>query len=275
MDLSKNNKILSVIIPSYNPGAYIYDCLNSILEQNILQTSIEIIVVLNGTKEPYYSNLVNFSKSYSHIRILYNPVKGVSRARNMGLEFSSGTHVLFVDDDDFISEGYLKEVIKQVKKNPNAVVFTNFLKFYKNGDIGNDYLTNTYNQLINDNKLSINKCRKLLSSSCGKAIPLNVINNIRFDNSIKISEDALFMFEISKNYKSLILCGTSIAYYRRVRDSSASRKRSSLMEKVKVYSISSISFTRIYLSSPLKYNLMFYLSRLLAASKFFLLTLKK
>ena len=50
---------VSVIIPSFRPGAYVIECLDSIINQTLRRDDYEVIIVLNGEKEPYLSMLNN------------------------------------------------------------------------------------------------------------------------------------------------------------------------------------------------------------------------
>lgn len=47
---------VSVIIPSYRPGNYVYECLDSLMNQSLDALRFEVIVVLNGTRDPYGSS---------------------------------------------------------------------------------------------------------------------------------------------------------------------------------------------------------------------------
>ena len=51
---------ISVIIPMYKPDYYIWECLDSLKNQTISQNEFEILIILNGEKEPYYSQINNW-----------------------------------------------------------------------------------------------------------------------------------------------------------------------------------------------------------------------
>ena len=57
---------ISVIIPTYKPEKYIYDCLKSLEEQTISKDFFEVIIVLNGDKQPYYDDIY---EHISHIKM--------------------------------------------------------------------------------------------------------------------------------------------------------------------------------------------------------------
>ena len=110
---------VSVIIPTYKPQAYIWECLDSIKNQTFPKEDFEVILVLNGCNEPYYSqikeyidnNLVDYN-----VNFIQTDQGGVSNARNIALDAAKGEYVTFIDDDDYISPKYLEELYKAVRR---------------------------------------------------------------------------------------------------------------------------------------------------------------
>ena len=103
----------TIIIPTYQPGEYIYECLGSITKQTLPAADFETIIILNGPKEPYYTQIKEYVDKYdSHnFTFIYTNVPGVSNARNVGLDNAKGEYITFVDDDDIISSEYLEELL--------------------------------------------------------------------------------------------------------------------------------------------------------------------
>lgn len=95
--------LLSIIIPMYNSERYIVRCIESLRRLKIRK---EVIVVDDGSSDGSYDIARKFA-SNGEIKLLHYENKGVSEARNLGLERCSGDVVVFVDSDDFIiSEGF-------------------------------------------------------------------------------------------------------------------------------------------------------------------------
>ncbi|QUY36566.1 glycosyltransferase family 2 protein [Acinetobacter junii] len=261
---------IDVIIPTYQPGTYLIETLQSIQKQKIPFNNFKVTVVLNGCKEPYYSDvkkiLSQFSFNYSFI---YTEKKGVSNARNLGLESTSSPYILFLDDDDLLSENYLDEML--FSACGEGIVTSNVFGFKESKDVLiDDYLSFKYKF----KSKNIIKYRRYLSNSCSKLIPRNVIDVNRFDLKLDKSEDALFMFEISKNIKSITSTSIEVIYYRRLRPNSASRKQVKMTQEILNGFKIMWSFTLVYFKSPLQYNFLLYLTRLLAVIKRLGLTFK-
>lgn len=117
---------ISVIIPTFKPQDYIYTCLDSLVRQTLDKRKWEIILVINGIKEPYYSDICQkYAAILSNLKIFYCDTANVSVARNIGLDNSAGEFLTFIDDDDFVSEGYLDEMLKSMKNNHADIIISN------------------------------------------------------------------------------------------------------------------------------------------------------
>jgi len=128
-----NNIIISVIIPAYNYGNFIGECLDSVLSQTF--KNWECIVVDNGSTDSTSSIVKNYVNKDSRIKYHYTDQKGVSLARNLGVELSEGSYILPLDADDKIAESFLEKAIEIMNKNPqlsliycDAVLFGNVNK---------------------------------------------------------------------------------------------------------------------------------------------------
>lgn len=102
---------LSIIIPVYNVEQYLQRCLYSCVKQNLLTEEYEIIIVNDGSKDNSLSIANNFAKFHSNITIISQENKGLSAARNKGLNNAKGDYVWFVDSDDWILENCIKNII--------------------------------------------------------------------------------------------------------------------------------------------------------------------
>jgi glycosyltransferase involved in cell wall biosynthesis len=201
------------------------------------------------------------------INLVYNVAKGVSKARNIGIEFSlMSKYVVFIDDDDFVSDTFIISLLHTVIEGKADVAQSNF-KNVIGGRISDDYISKGYQNQVNK-KYSLLNYRKFFSSVCGKIFNVNAIGDIRFREDIHMAEDAVFMFAISKNVKRFYLTNDDCIYFRNVREGSALRTPRGLFQICKDYYLNLSAFTGVYLSEPFKYNFLFYISRILAITKY-------
>ena len=108
---------LSIIIPVYNCEKYLGSCLHSCVSQDIPVTDYEILCINDGSVDGSAEILKRFSRQYNHIRVFSQENKGVSAARNIGLDNARGEYIMFVDSDDLLCENILKKLQSAVRKS--------------------------------------------------------------------------------------------------------------------------------------------------------------
>lgn len=264
---------ITVIIPTYKPGSYIYDCLGSIAKQTISHSSLELIIVLNGCNEPYKTDLQDYIKKNLNdicTRLVQTDIPGVSNARNMALDISTGDYVCFIDDDDFISEVYLEELLSH--SSSNVIPVCKPLSFYDGEENYFDYnITKDYNKLNHLNRVPFYKAKRFFNGPVYKIIHKDIIGDRRFDIRFKNGEDSLFMFLISDRIKYVEFTSPKAIYYRRIRKNSATQSKKTFGYGLRNYSQLMLIQTVIFFRNIPKYNLQFYLQSLVGRIKSILL----
>lgn len=256
---------ISVIVPTYNPGKYIEECLESLNSQTISKESFEVLLVLNGEKEGQKEHLASLLENYKfNYRLLTTHEKGVSKARNIGLDNALGDYICFIDDDDIVSSNYLKYLL--AKANQNRIVASNVKTFRKNlTELGDDYITYAFNKWSRmtsfDSLINLWHGRKFMSSSCCKIMSKKTIGNVRFKETLTVGEDSVFMATISNHIEGIILASAGATYYRRLRIGSASRVKRSFRAKLNIVTSLLIEYAALLKAG---YNTKFILSRIVA-----------
>lgn len=263
------NNVISIIIPTFRPGNYLYKCLESINKQTIPKSFFDVKIILNGQKEPYYSEILLFISNNPQLKIdlCYSTLKGVSIARNLGIENSLNyKYIVFVDDDDFLSPTFIEHLYNPASLNNYDIVQSNFKNIVE-GTIEEDYISNAYKRNLNVT-FGLLKYRKFFSSVCGKIFDNKIIGNTRFIPEIKMAEDAVFMFTLSKNITSFKFAHTDCVYFRNVRKGSALNSYRPFAEIISDYLKNLYFFSKVYINQPLRYNFLFYITRILAVTKY-------
>ena len=114
---------ISAVICTHNRAAYLRKSLQSLVEQTIDQELYEIIVVDNGSQDET-KQVVDQYSGIPNLRYLYEPVIGLSRARNRAWSNARGTYVAFLDDDAVACSGWVAtflDVFESFKPMPGAV----------------------------------------------------------------------------------------------------------------------------------------------------------
>lgn len=258
---------ISVIIPTYTPQKYIKDCLDSLEKQSLSKDLFEVCIILNGAIESCEKYLRSLLNNYTfNYNLLTTQEKGVSNARNIGIDNTSGKYICFIDDDDCISENYLEQLFIKTEDTgtiavSNIMTFTDNIHETKTEDYINRAFSKAqskYNGGIIPNVL---KGRKFMSSSCCKIICREDIAEMRFDKNLYIGEDSFFMTCISCNIKRIILASSDTIYYRRINETSSSRTHKTFLQN---YKIAHSLITKYFRLFKYPYNRMFVFTRILA-----------
>ena len=89
---------ISIIIPVFNKEKYLYDCLNSVINQTIQE--IEIICINDGSIDKSLEILERYANMDKRIIIINQKHQGPAISRNKGIQISRGKFIAFLDSDD-------------------------------------------------------------------------------------------------------------------------------------------------------------------------------
>lgn len=256
---------VSVIVPTYRPQDYLWECLDSLYRQTLSKESFEVVVVLNGTISPYDEQINQYIRRHPDLNVVFlkTEVGGVSHARNLALDKAKGTYIAFVDDDDYVSETYLEEMLSVAD---NDTVALSYPYSFMDGDAGRQCpyrQTEAYEYCVSHGCRTLKSpARKLFAGPCMKLIPAWMIGKRRFDVRFKVGEDSIFMFLISDCVDRVSFTSKRAVYYRRVRKNSTLASRT-LKDILKNNLRCMGAYTRIFLSNR-RYSWYMYSTRMLA-----------
>jgi len=121
MEENKNSVFISVIVPIYNMGKYLNRCLASLEVQTY--DNFEIILVDDGSTDNSLNICKEFKKNVPRlpITIIHKENRGLSSARNAGIESARGQYVIFPDPDDWVDPDYLETIGQMRRKYPDSL----------------------------------------------------------------------------------------------------------------------------------------------------------
>lgn len=264
---------ISVIIPTYKPQSYLWVCLDSLCAQTFPKDDFEVILVLNGCKEPYDTEIREYVQRHRDIQFVYQQTEqgGVSNARNMALDVARGEFVAFIDDDDYVSPSYLQELYEVANKDTIALAYP--CAFNDGCSQQIPYaITKTYTALARHGRMPFSsKVRRYFNGPCMKLIPMSFIQQRRFDLRFRNGEDALFMFLISDKFKYVDFTSEKAIYYRRYRIGSAVTSKKSVSYVLKNTLMQILAYCTIYFRHPANYRFRLYANRICACLKMLVL----
>ncbi|MFE3031951.1 glycosyltransferase family 2 protein [Streptomyces canus] len=114
---------VSVVIPVYNPGNYIEDCVASLRRQSLPPDEFEAIFVDDGSTDDTPARLDALAAEVANITVIHQEASGWSgKPRNVGIEASQGEFVMFVDNDDYLGDEALERMYDYAVANGADVV---------------------------------------------------------------------------------------------------------------------------------------------------------
>ncbi len=233
----KANVFFSIIVPVYNVEAYLEQCINSILLQSF--KDYELILINDGSTD----NCLEICKQYitknPEIRLINQDNKGLSAARNSGLNIAKGIYTWFVDSDDYIEKDSLKKLYESLnQKHIDVLAFSNYHLFENTGEIKENNLNPTTE--IYSNLEFINKKLSLEIAPWIYIYQTHFLKseNIQFREDVKIHEDEFFLLEVFAKLKT-IKCIKDRLYIYRFRQNSLMRSNRVLD---KIYSFAQLIY---------------------------------
>ena len=223
--------MLSVIIPVYNSVQYLEECVLSVMKQSY--SDIEMVIIDDASTDGSFELCDVLAKKDSRIKVFhFSENKGVSAARNKGIEIAKGDYVTFLDSDDCLKTEYAEELINAIKKE-NADIVCCGIAEYRNGRL--EKVQRSFKKSFKKDKLgfdciydAIISCRGLddsaalnLTGAVCKVYRAEVIKKIRYNEKLHIGEDAIFFVDALKQADSFLFVN-KILYKRRIHVASAS-----------------------------------------------------
>ncbi|MBJ2135077.1 glycosyltransferase family 2 protein [Paraglaciecola chathamensis] len=124
----KEEPLVSIILPVYNVELYLAECLDSVLRQTYC--NFELIAINDGSTDSSLEILKSYIGKFSGRLLVVNQEnKGLSAARNAGLDKLTGELVYFLDSDDWILDNTLEKCVKTLMENDSDLVIFNAKAF--------------------------------------------------------------------------------------------------------------------------------------------------
>lgn len=180
--------IYSIIIPVYNVGDLLNECVESIRCQTYLD--YEIILIDDGSTDNSGKICDEWAEKDNRIRVIHKENGGLSDARNVGIRAAQGDYILFLDSDDYWnSNDVLKKIEDRIEFSHPDVLVTNYCKDI-DGAISEPYYSIGKNapkknsiQFVIDNELwRATACNKVVKTSVIKDNELYFVKGINAED---------------------------------------------------------------------------------------------
>lgn len=241
----------SIVISAYNAESNISNCIHSILNQTLdFNDNVEIILINDGSKDLTGPLCEHFLSIYpENIRYISKEHDGIGYSRNLGLKYSQGKYIYFLEGDDSISHDALEKVSDFFEEHENVEIvsiFTDSINYKKSDIINEKYAATKVIDLLK----SPNFFQKQINSCFFRK---STIEHTVFSNQPTLSEDISFINELLINNSKLGVCSKA-KYITQKSDSSNTLLN--IIPNLKNSTSSEIRFhlNKLIFESILKYN---------------------
>lgn len=216
--------MISVIVPVYNCEAYLDESIHSLINQTSFN-QIEIIFVDDGSKDNSAKIIKNYTAKYTNMKLIEQTNKGVSAARNRGIESATGEYIAFFDADD-IAEKTLYEKLLGLMESYNAdMSCVNFSMRFDDETI--KVHKKKRKQLFSSEEAvkSFLHSNVLCNNTFDKLFRLSIVKEIMFPAGYAIGEDMFFIFQYLLKAKKVAIDTTESLYLYCIHSNSAMKSK--------------------------------------------------
>lgn len=180
-------ELITVVIPVYNAENTLEDCVESVCGQSY--TSFEVLLINDGSTDKSGDICEKLTQKYNNIKSFTIENNGVSNARNVGIRYSKGKYISFVDADDVVDSDFLTELYSLTNKEKCMGVVG--IKKQHNGEVS---FSVSEKMNISSGDFMVLEKHGLLNSVNNKLYNRKYIiqNELYFDTKYKNGEDCMF-----------------------------------------------------------------------------------
>ena len=200
---------VSVIIPVYNGAAWIEECLESVLSQT--WENFEVLVLDDHSTDGTTQIVQETARKDQRIQLILRNGKGVSAARNQGIEQSVGEYITFLDADDKLDDRMLERMVWFLKEEDSDMVSCGYHKWtsdFKEDNSKETVRTMDKQDYVSDYFL----CRH--THCWGVLYKRSVIGEVRFREDLTIGEDMMFLADLLPKLSRISITDYKGYYYR-------------------------------------------------------------
>ncbi len=215
--------MVSIIIPVYNAEKYLAECVDSVLAQTY--RNIEVILVNDGSNDSTKTICDAYLKVDDRVKVFHQKNKGVSSARNVGIDNSRGEYITFIDADDVVDKKFIEKQLLCIQFTKADICMSEYLITLtplsvtgKNHEL--NYICYSAKDILKD---VLNKKISNVGATT-KLIHRSLIDDLRFQEDIFIAEDMLFTIQLLGKAQKVVYLPESLYFYRQNIEESTTKR---------------------------------------------------
>ena len=211
------HSLISVIVPIYNVEDYLPRCIESIINQTY--KNIEIILIDDGSTDNSLKICKDYAEKDKRIIVINQENKGLSSARNAGLDIHKGKYIVFIDSDDYVCDTYIEKLYNNIIETKSDISICDFYRFINGKIIKNSYLKTHF--IVEDNSkydFLENEYYSPTNYQWTKMYKSEIFGNLRYPVGKNFEDVYLIVYELYKA-KRISYMLEPLYYYRHRKDS--------------------------------------------------------
>lgn len=207
---------ISVIVPVYNAEKYLSQCIESILNQTY--RDFELLLINDGSTDGSLEICERYRAQDERVRVISQENRGVSVARNRGIERSLGNYLCFVDADDLVHPKYLEILLGGIRAMNAELSVCAYCRFENGASLNFEEAHTAYERLERRQALVLlNQWRTPealeMVIPCNKMYHRSIFSDLRFPEGVR-HEDEFIAHKILNRCKAIVKNESALYLYR-------------------------------------------------------------
>lgn len=216
--------LITVVVPVYNVEKYLRKCLDSLVCQTF--KSLEIILVEDCSTDKSLEICREYVEEYKNMKLIqHDKNKGLSAARNTGIQNAESKYIAFLDSDDWVEANMYELLYEAIKKENMDVAICGFSDVFEGNNVVRTRFCRKETVLV-DEEIIVSYLKYDINGAVWNKLYKKEIfdkNNITFPYG-KAYEDVCTIFEVLVNCKKVSIISNSLLFYNR-RDNSCTTSK--------------------------------------------------
>lgn len=227
-----NKPLISVIIPVFNTGGYLTNCLDSVLNQTY--SNLQVIIVDDGSTDGSSNVCDEYAQKDKRVVVIHKKNEGVSIARNTGIAIATGDYFHFPDSDDYIEMDTYEYLLSLIEKHKCDMINYEYYITYSNSEIEHKSGESFYGLFDKENShLGVMSGEPF---AWNKFFTKKAVEGVTFRESILRGEDSLYVHECIEQIDSMWFDNRPLYHYVQSEDSACRGN----------FRVSQLSFMKLY-----------------------------
>lgn len=204
---------VSIIVPVYQVGEYVAQCIDSVLNQTF--RDFELILIDDGSKDNSGIICDSYAEKDDRVIVIHTENNGAATARNIGLDRAAGRYIAFLDGDDYLDRNMIARLYEEIEGSEYDIVVSDFLNILP--DEKDNFSLNLKEKTVSGRDvlehLKNEKNYGVWTIVWNKIYKREVLNNIRFPDG-KYFEDEFFSDRLYLNSNKIHIIPDILCYHR-------------------------------------------------------------